>query len=744
MTLPRLLYRFSEVEKHDLSHIGMTGLTLAELSQSGYSVPDGFILSSDAYYHFLKTNNLTVKINHLIGTVRFEDPHSLLQVSSHIRKVIRDAEIDEALARSITDAYTNLGGYDTPVTIIPSLTAESPLGVSFTASKSSFGLAVGETTLLTKITEAWATLFDARNMYYRHEKHIDHFRNGMALVIRTFLPAQASGTLYSMNPLTHDKKTLIIEARLGLPFPDADKQPVDHYLARKDTMEVSQSFIADQSHMRERVGNELHTVRIQDANGTKPKLTHTQIQHLIKLGIDLEKHYYFPIECSWIIHNSKIHILSLKPVTLHPIEETTKTYFPDTSHSGIPLTQGIASGHIRVIEDTHMLKKLLPGEIIVIRKIPISELDLCKKAYGIISEASDYDTESVRLLKTLGYPVIAGVKDAMKTFKNTSVWTINGQTGVITPGGLLRTAFHKKHLAESQKKTATKLFMFLESERDLSQAALYPSDGVGIVDGGSIISALHIHPKKIILEHKQEWYTKRFADPIEKLCRDFSPRPILYRLSALSSTEYRRLEGGKTHEPEEDNPLLGNRGGIRYLHDTKLFLPELEAIKRLRDSGLTNLHLILPFIRSPRELEKTITILRKTGLTNSHSFKLWLSIDTPAQTILIDQYLKYDIDGVLLNPDSLSQLFVGADAQNSEVSALLHDDHDALLYAYQYCIKRAHRHDKPVLISLRFPSDQDRMIEKLIGWGVTGIIVKPDSIENIRKTIYKYERKLIG
>lgn len=739
--LPRLSYPFGDIEKHDQIHVGTLGVSIGELSRTGVVIPDGYVLSAACYFLFLKENNLTTKINHLLGTVHFSDTHSLLQVASHIRKLIKESEMSDDLAGEILSVHKTLGSHETPVMLTASPTSELGTSLSFLGHHEEI-LSVGDTSLLTGIKDIWAGLFEARSIYYRHEKRIDHFKTGMAVVIKKFIPCDASGKYFSANPLNHDKKTMVIEARYGLNFPDSEQQPLDHYLINKTSGTIEQSFIAEQRLERERVGNEIHTTRVSEEKATKPKLSPSQIAELVKTAKLLEEHYYFPVECSWISHNNSIHILSCKPLTLHPLNETPQTYFPDASKIGVPITQGIASGHIRIIRDDKDTKKILPGEIIVLRSLPDVLPPEFKKAYGIITEQAAYDQKMIVHLKSQSKPVIGGITGATTSLKNASVWTINGATGALTPGGLLRTAFHKR-AQQMMRKVATKAFMILESDRDISQLSLYQSDGVGLFDGNSLIKSLSIHPKKVLSEKQATEYVEKIKASLHTICVDFNPRPVLYRLSNLTSTEYRSLTGGKTHEPQEENPFLGYRGGIRYIHDKKSIQTELKAVHTLRENGMTNLQIILPGIRTVQELQLIIEQLKKTGLTASRSFKLWLSIDTPAQAILIDSFLKEAIDGILLNPDSLGALFIGADPQNSEVTSLVQEDSDALMHAYQYCIKRATKYEKPSLISLRTSDHADHVIEKLVSWGVSGIVVKPDSIENLCKTIYKYERKLV-
>ncbi len=752
MSLSHSLLHFPEVDKYDSYHVGVRAGSIGELVQAGFPVPDGFIISATAYFTFLKEHNLTTKINHLLKTINYNEPNSLIQVSTHIRKLIRETPLSDKLAEDIFSAYRKLGGVvKNPVVVIrSSVTSDNLPSPIFAGQSETFINITGESTVLMKVKDAWASLFEPRAIYYRQEKRFDHFRVGLAVIVQKMVYAEKSGILFSIDPLTGNKQSLVIEAMLGLRETSrSEVLPHDRYAVDKRSVEIIEKRISEQRVMREKIGTKLHTIRVPEAKAHQSKLTGSEIKALTELGKKLEQHYYFPVEIEWAIEKGTISIISLKHLTLIPEakSEQEKLLPTLTYQKGIPLTRGMASGHIRHIKSQDDLKHIVSGEVLLMKEVTRETLPLVKRAYAVVTEKYPYPPDIIQQIKLLGLPFITGVKTNQPEYKNGSVLTVNAETGELTPGGLFNTHAHKKLPVATAipEETATKIFLSLQKPDTKDRYAHVKSDGVGMLNGNIFLSESGIHPKKLIRDGKKQETIKQLVTILEDICREFYPRPVIYKLSDFTSDAFREMLGGKGIEPIEKNPDLGYHGGYRIIHDPTLFNLEIEAISRTRNKhGMTNLWLMLPFLRSHQELERIKKMLHEHSGFRSRSFKLWMSVDTPTNVVLIDSFIKSGIDGVSLHADSLTMLFTGTDPNNSEVAPLFSREHEAVLQAYQYVIKRCHKHNIPTSLYGSSLQPTPSLIEKLVGWGIASITIQPDTLENVRKTIYKYERKLVA
>ncbi len=299
-------------------------------------------------------------------------------------------------------------------------------------------------------------------------------------------------------------------------------------------------------------------------------------------------------------------------------------------------------------------------------------------------------------------------------------------------------------LPEDFIKTATKVYVNL-SEPSLAQKfARTNVDGVGLLRAEFMISNIGTHPKRLIETKREKKFVNYLADGLRVFCESFNPRPVIYRASDFKTNEYSNLSGGRAFEPQEENPMIGFRGAFRYIADPKIFKLELEAIKIVRDDlDLHNLHLMIPFVRSVKELVAIRKIISESGLLKHPGFKLWLMIEVPVNVILIEEFLKAGIDGVSIGSNDLTQLLLGVDRDNSEVKTEFDEQNPAVLWALERVIKAAGRARITSSICGELPSNSPAIVQKLVEWGITSISVEPDAILETRENILEAERKII-
>lgn len=741
---------FREVDKDDVALVGGKGANLGEMIRNGFPVPDGFIVTSRAYFLFLRENNLTTKIKHLLKTANFEKHDSLVQVSKHIKNEIIKSQMSEDLVDQIFKEYKKLGGVfkDALVAVRSSATAEDLPTASFAGQQDTYLNVQGEANLIEKIKEAWASLFNPRAIFYRHEQKFDHFKIGIAVPVQKMVASEKSGVLFTIDPVTNDKTKITIEAIYGLGelIVQGTVTP-DHYEVLKNDLTINNKKIALQTILLKKSGNKNKEVKISRRLGKQQKITDKEIIALAALGKKLEKHYYFPQDVEWAIEKNKIYIVQTRPIT------TTKSEIQSTKLEtnlklllkGDPASPGIATGPVKILGSAKEIHKIVSGEVLVTSQTNPDFVPAMKKAVAIVTERGGRTSHAAIVSRELGIPSIVGAENAIKILKNGLVITVNGSKGEIYKGG----SIVPKQFAKSQEferiKTATNVYVNLAQPELASHIGTRHVDGIGLLRAEFIMAAIGTHPKKLIKDGKKQVFINKLAEGLEQFCSAFNPRPVVYRTSDLKTSEYRELIGGREFEPQEPNPMLGFRGAFRYIHDPQVFELELEAIKLIRNKkGLKNLWVMIPFVRTVRELIEVKKIIASSGLHRSPSFKLWIMVEIPSNVVLLDKFLETGIDGVSIGSNDLTMLMLGTDRDNSEVSQEFNEQNEAVLWAFEHVIKTANKYKVTSSICGQAPSLYPSLLEKLVKWGITSVSVSPDAIESTRRTISDFEKKLLA
>ncbi len=747
---------FNEVDKEDVALVGGKGANLGEITQAGFPVPNGFIVTSNAYYKFIKDNNLAVKIKHLLETANFERPDSLTQVSQHIKKTILEGKLSDEIVSEVFGAYSKLGNAfeDALVAVRSSATAEDLANASFAGQQETYLNVKGEAVLLEKIKEGYASLFDARALFYRHQQHYDHLRVGIALVVQKMVESEKSGIMFTIDPVTNDKSKIIIEAIFGLGelIVGGIENP-DHYEVLKNDLSITVKSTALQKKMLKKVGAKNKEVKLSQSQGKKQKISDKEIVALARLGLKLEKHYYFPQDSEWAIEKDKVYLVQTRAVTTTNEKKQSKKDTLEIENTlrtpilkGDPASPGIAAGPVRVIESAKEIGKVLPGEVLVAPQTNPDYVPAMKKAVAIVTNSGGRTSHAAIVSRELGIPAVVGTERATKVLKTGEVVTVNGTKGEIYKGGHLTSNINTNVInPEDFIKTATKVYVNLAEPELAEKISKENVDGVGLLRAEFMMAGIGVHPKKLIREGKKHVFIEKLANDIEMFCKPFSPRPVVYRTSDFKTNEYRALIGGSAFEPEEPNPMLGYRGVYRYIHDSEVFELELEAIKLVRNKkGFKNLWVMLPFVRTVKELEEVKKIINISGLVRSPTFKVWMMVEIPSNVILLDDFINVGIDGISIGSNDLTMLLLGTDRDNDEVAPEFNELNPSVMWAFEHVIKTAHKHGITASICGQAASTYPSLIENLVKWGATSVSISPDAVDNTRKIIAAAEKKILS
>ena len=757
----KFIRNFSHITAHDGNFVGGKGANLGEMTRAGFPVPPGFVVTAQAYFAFLEENKLKDSIKKTLDLVNPHDATSYQRVSEAVQKIILSAPISDPVAKEIFHAYEALTGLFSKdfVAVRSSATAEDLPGASFAGQQATYLNVSGEAVVIDKVRQCWASLFTPRAIFYRENKHFDHFKVGIAVVVQKMIQSEVSGVMFTINPVTNDKRTTVIEAVWGLGelIVQGSVTP-DHYEVDKTTEKIIKKITAKQ--IKKLSYSQNHKTVLVEVAASKQnavKLSDHQIVNLYKLGKKIHHHYFYPQDIEWALYKNKFYLIQTRPVTtiekIKEKKEKTNTQGLALILKGDPASPGISTGFVRLINSEKQIGQVNSGDVLVTSMTTPDFVPAMKKVKAIVTDKGGQTSHAAIVSRELGVPCVVGTQKATQVLKNGQLVTVNGKTGEVFKGGLkiskttLNTPSEELSYQSQpllKLRTATKLYVNLAEPHLAQKIAAGDVDGVGLLRAEFMIADIGTHPRKLIEDGKSHIFVDKLCEGLKTFCEAFNPRPVVYRTTDFKTNEYSHLKGGAKFEPTESNPLLGFRGAYRYMNDEKVFSLELEAIKRIRNKyNLKNIHMMIPFVRTPHELLEVKKIIAAHGLTRTPSFKLWMMVEIPSNVILLEEFIKIGIDGVSIGSNDLTMLLLGLDRDNETVAGEFDETNAAVLWALEKVVKTCHKLKITSSICGQAPSKYPKLTEKLVSWGITSVSVTPDMIAKTRKIIYDAEKALI-
>jgi pyruvate,water dikinase len=756
---------FKEVDHEDLALVGGKGANLGEMTKIGIPVPSGFIVTSQAYYQFLEETKLRAKIKEALKGIKAEDTQALTEAAELVKKLISREKMPLDIAEDIRKAYQKLSGKkEIYVAVRSSATAEDLPTASFAGQQRTYLNIIGEDEVMKAVQGCWASLFEPRAVFYRLEKGFDHFKVGIAVPVQQMVQSDVSGIMFTIDPVTNDKKKIIVEAIYGLGelIVGGAVNP-DHFEVEKSGFELAVKQIGNQTKQMIKVGRETKTIPVSKAYQAKQKISNQKIIALAKMGKRIEDHYLFPQDIEWAYQDGQLFIVQTRPVTTtntEKSEESTKSLIQESVKglklllTGSPASPGISQGMVRVIHSPKEIDKVKKGEILVTEMTTPDFVPAMKRAAAIVTDKGGRTCHAAIVSRELGIPCVVGTNEATKVLKNDLVITVYASEGKVYQG-----AFHSgatypqvspevggliRPLVRSAVKTATKVYVNLGEPELAAEVARKNVDGVGLLRAEFMIAEIGIHPRKLIEEKKPSVFVDKLSERLKTFCQAFEPRPVIYRATDFKSNEYKNLIGGAKYEADEPNPLIGYRGCYRYISDPQVFNLELEAIKKVRNQyEFRNLWLMIPFVRTLKEMAEVKKLVSSSGLHRSPTFKLLMMAEIPSNVILIDKFLDLGIDGVSIGSNDLTMLMLGVDRDNAKVASEYNELDEAVLWSLEKLITTCRKRGALVSICGQAPSVYPELTEKLVHWGVTSVSVSPDVIDKTREVVAEAEAKLV-
>jgi pyruvate, water dikinase len=742
---PKAVVWFKDVTKKDIPLVGGKGANLGEMTNAGIPVPPGFIVTSTAYFDFIEKAKLHDKIKTLLTPVNVHDSKQLQSVALKVQKLITDAQMPPDLAIEIEKAYVKMG--KGLVAVRSSATAEDLPEASFAGQQATFLNMEGEKEVVKAVQDCWASLFGARAIFYRQEQGFDHFQVGIAVPVQRMVQSESSGVMFTIEPTTSNTDNITIEAVLGLGemIVSGDVTP-DHYIVNKKDLKISTKQIKKQEWKLIRQasahGKSDNTkVILTKAEQAKQKITDEDIIILAKIGLILEKHYDHPQDVEWAKEDDHIYIVQTRPVTTiakgkvseHDIDAPVLL-------SGAPASPGVAYGPVKIVPTPEDIDKVLEGDVLVAEMTTPDFVPAMKRAAAIVTDRGGRTAHAAIVSRELGIPCVVGCEKATTTLKDGQIITVDGSNGKVYPGKIeVKTDI--KIRARGEVKTRTKLLANLAQPEVVDRVAKRDVDGIGLLRAEFMVAEIGEHPSHMIEEGRGQEFVDKLAAGLTLFAKAFHPRQVVYRTNDFKSNEYAALKGGAKFEQPEENPMIGYRGASRYVSDIATFKLELAAIKKVREK-YDNLWVMIPFVRTVKEMAGTIKIMEGEGLKRSPTFKLWMMCEVPSNVILLDKFIETGIDGISIGSNDLTQLTLGIDRDSSRLAATFDERNEAVMISIEKVVKTCKKMGVTCSICGQAPSVYPEITEKLVEWGVTSISVAPDVIDTTRDIIAKVEKKL--
>ncbi|TEU03106.1 MAG: phosphoenolpyruvate synthase [Dehalococcoidia bacterium] len=744
---------FEEVGKEDISQVGGKGANLGEMTKAGITVPPGFIVTAQSYFDFLQKSNLTDTIRKLLSDLDTNDSEKLQKVASRIKSLLNAAAMPKEIAQEIAQAYGKLGSG--AVAVRSSATAEDLPEASFAGQQRTFLNVVGEKEVIAAVQGCWASLFEPRAIFYRAHQGFDHFSVGIAVPVQRMVQSEASGVMFTLDPITNDRSKIVIEAVYGLgeTIVSGEVTP-DLYVVDKEGLEISDKKLARQEWQlvrNSKRGKDLEKantrVAVLEAVQAKQKFSDDDITALAKIGKRIEDHYAFPQDIEWAKEGEDIFIVQTRPVTTMK-DITEKKDVTGTVETllltGSPASPGIASGPTRLIHQSSEIDRVLVGDVLVAEMTTPDFVPAMKRAAAIATDRGGRTCHAAIVSRELGIPCVVGTGNATKVLKQEQIITVDGSVGKVFEGRLVREKIDIPTLEpKTRVRTNTKVYVNLAEPELAERVASRHVDGVGLLRAEFIIAQIGEHPRYMISQGRGQEFVAQLTEGVTTFARAFNPRPVVYRTTDFKTNEYRNLKGGEEYEDIEENPMLGYRGCSRYVQEADVFKMEIEMVKRVRED-YKNLWVMIPFVRTVDEMAHLMSTLKDEGLSSSKDFKIWMMVEVPSNIFLIDEFIDLGIDGISIGSNDLTQLILGIDRDSPKLAEVFDERNEAVTLALKKAIRAAARRGITASICGQAPSVYPELTKKLVKWGITSVSVSPDAIESTREIIARAEGRMVS
>lgn len=744
---------FETISRHDVTRVGGKAAHLGEMVRAKLPVPPGFVVVADAFRVFLDSSGLRARLEARLAGLR-DDPEEIRAAAEELRAAVRATPLPAEVEREIRKAYEELGrlsGGEPWVAVRSSATVEDTAQYSFAGMFESFLNVRGAEALLRRVRDCFASLFGPRVLAYRLRQGLLGGEPLIAVVVQEMIDAETSGVLFTADPATGNPDVVVIEAAWGLGevVVGGQVQP-DRYVVQKRTLAIVERSIGvkDFELVRSPTGENEKRALPPD-RAAAPCLSDEEVRRLAELGRRAEAHFGTPQDVEFAIDRRGIFLVQTRPITT--LARRVGAAEPVPILHGVGASPGVKSGVARVLRGPDEGDRLREGDILFAPMTTPDWVPFLRRAAAIVTDSGGITSHAAIVSRELGIPCIVGTRQGTSVVADGTEVTVDGTRGVVYRGRrpATRTAEARSPgtaalRARPAPITATRLYVNLGEPTRAAEVAQMDVDGVGLLRAEfMILEALGgVHPRLLLERGQGDAFVDRLAEGILVFGRAFHPRPVVYRSMDFRTNEFRRLEGGERFEPAEANPMIGYRGCYRYTREPDLFRLELAALRRAREER-GNLHLMIPFVRTARELAACKRLVDESPLGDDPRFQVWIMAEVPSVAYWIPTYAKMGIHGVSIGSNDLTQLVLGVD-RDSELLAPLYDERDeAVLFAIEAILEASRRAGLLTSICGQAPSVYPDYTERLVRWGIDSISVNPDAVDVARRVIAAAEQRML-
>ncbi|MFC2175150.1 phosphoenolpyruvate synthase [archaeon] len=744
---------FKDVSKGDIPTVGGKGANLGEMANAKFPIPGGFILTAQTYFSYVKRSGIQKRIIELANSVDVNDTAELQATARKIQETILGAPMLRDIADDIKDEYNKLckqRGGQVYVAARSSATAEDLPEASFAGQQATYLDVQGENELIKAVRKCWASLYTPRAIFYRVTQGFPHEQVGIAVVVQEMVKSEVAGVMFTSEPTGMRPNELVIESAYGLgEAVVGGKVTPDTYIIDKKNVEIKTKKTSTQKEMIVRNERGLGTVvaPVPPIKQSLQKLPDNLIIELAEIGKKIEAHYNSPQDIEWGLQDGKLFILQSRAITTLQMKkgEGVKPTGEELTR-GLGASPGVGSGIVKMVHSMEDLPKVQKGDILVTEMTNPDMVPAMQRAAAIVTDEGGITCHAAIVSRELGIPCIVGTENITDLVRDGDKITVDATNNVVYKGiiGIESEAELTPEELASAPKTKTHIYLNLGVPEMAEKYKDYPVDGVGLMREEFIIATyVKEHPLKLIREGRQQVFIDKLSEGISIVAAAFSPRPVVLRMSDFKTNEYRDLEGGEEFEPEEDNPMIGWRGASRYHHEDykDAFVLELKAIKKARETH-KNIWIMLPFVRTVKEVQEVEAIMKTEGLERGHDFKLWMMAEIPSNALMAEEFADY-VDGFSIGSNDLTQLVLGVD-RDSEIlgkMGLFDERNAAVKKAIKMIIAGAHKKGKTVSLCGQAPSNYPDFAEFLVEEGIDSMSINADAVVKVRTVVAAAEKK---
>lgn len=781
---------FENIGIQDIALVGGKNASLGEMIQNlgsrGVTVPSGFAITAEAYRHHLAQNNLDGAITRLLEKIDKNNLDEFARIGSEIRALIYKAPLPQDLVTEIKQAYQDMQkryGAECDVAVRSSATAEDLPEASFAGQQDTYLNIHGQEALLDACSRCFASLFTNRAISYRIDHNFDHMSIALSVGVQKMIRSDlaASGVIFTLDTESGFKDAIFITSSYGLGenIVQGIVNP-DEFYVHKPTLKAGYKSL-----LKKRLGSKASKLIYDSSAGKVVKnidvdagdrqrfsLNDDEILSLAQQALIIEEYYsakknvWCPMDIEWAKDglDGKLYIVQARPETVHSqkqhttcIEEYLLEKKPGAKYTilaeGKSVGRKIATAVARVIESAAMISDLKPGEVLVTDMTDPDWEPIMKMAAGIITNRGGRTCHAAIVSRELGIPAIVGSMNGTEKIRTGHLVTMDcssGEIGFVYEGAI---PFQIEKIELTDVKTPpVQIMVNLGNPDEAFTVAKLPSNGVGLARLEFIINnSIQIHPmalvhpervtnlddKKIIdtltihYDDKKQFFIDKLAQEAGTIAAAFYPRPVIIRMSDFKSNEYSQLVAGSIFEPQEENPMIGFRGASRYFHERyqEAFALECKAMKKIRNEmGLTNVILMIPFVRTVAEAKAVIKTMQEHGLVQGQNgLEIYMMCEVPSNVMMIDEFSQV-FDGFSIGSNDLTQLTLAVDRDSALVAHVFDERDEAVKKMLSIAITGARRNNKKIGICGQAPSDYPEFAQFLVECGINSISLNPDAV----------------